>query len=306
MANTDLQQRNETPYFAPTADVNTNTDPYLVPTDGKIISAQNNGTDEAPILPVLLKIRGTLAGLRGAIIGDFAGAVMYTVKKLYADSVGGSSTFAPGQNDGDIYALNDIVARAGDIKSIAGAATIQQTITSLVGNIAANVGDMIATLGNIKALAVGAKVQVGPDANQRLEHLSPYLRWVDTSTGGGDANPPGATALPNQLRALNVPKAFASITTNMGGAVVINASASIASVTVDASKFTITFATAFNSANWSVATNVVEDRIHNVTIRNKTATTCEVWVYDSAGYVNPGLIQTPSSVDLVFFGRQDT
>jgi hypothetical protein len=74
VANTDLQQRNETPYFAPTADVNTNTDPYLVPTDGKIISAQNNGTDEAPILPVLLKIRGTLAGLRGAIIGDFAGA----------------------------------------------------------------------------------------------------------------------------------------------------------------------------------------------------------------------------------------
>ena len=42
MADIDLTQYNGTPVFPTTADVGTNADPYLTPTDGKIITATSN------------------------------------------------------------------------------------------------------------------------------------------------------------------------------------------------------------------------------------------------------------------------
>lgn len=89
MADTDLTQYNGTPSFPATADVGTGTDPYLVPTDGKLITALSNLINEAPANRSLQRVKDLLLGLRGAVLGDFLGAVQKSFKSIYVDGTGG-------------------------------------------------------------------------------------------------------------------------------------------------------------------------------------------------------------------------
>jgi len=239
VANTDLQQRNETPYFAPTADVNTNTDPYLVPTDGKIVSAQSNGTDEAPILPVLLTIRGTLAGLRGALVGDFAGAVQKTVRSFYADDTGGNT---------HAKAAGTIVAK--------------QQLRAEIDGIVAEAGDIVATTGKIRALGDYVQALVngfiaGNTATAEYSNLTAgILRFLGTTAT--NSNPARGTSLKNQLRAVNVLKYSGRIKI-IGGVITVeegagNWSASIVTLggKTYAQRLRITLGDAFANADYSV------------------------------------------------------
>lgn len=91
----DLQQYNGSASFPATADVGTNADPYLIPTDGPIVCADNNGLNQAPVNRVTKRIKELLLGLRGATIGDFAGAIQKTFKSLHVDGGGGSTSTQP-------------------------------------------------------------------------------------------------------------------------------------------------------------------------------------------------------------------
>jgi hypothetical protein len=268
MANTDLQQRNETPYFAPTADVNTNTDPYLVPTDGKIISAQNNGTNEAPILPVLLKIRGTLAGLRGALVGDFAGAVQKTVRSFYADDTGGNT---------HAKAAGTIVAK--------------QQLRAEIDGIVAEAGDIVATTGKIRALGDYVQALVngfiaGNTATAEYSNLTAgILRFLGTTAT--NSNPARGTSLKNQLRAVNVLKYSGRIKI-IGGVITVeegagNWSAStviLAGKTYD-HRLRITLADAFANIDYSVTYGMnINDNEGNVPIPITMEDTLAVGQFD--------------------------
>ena len=94
MSDTDLTQYNGTASFPVTADIGTGADAFLVPTDGKLITALSNLINEAPVNRSLRRVKDLLLGLRGATIGDFAGAAMKTFNALHIDGVGGLGSTA--------------------------------------------------------------------------------------------------------------------------------------------------------------------------------------------------------------------
>lgn len=94
MSNADLTQYNGTQAFPATADVGTNADPYLTPTDGFKITALSNLVNEAPVNVSLKRIKDLLLGLRGATIGDFAFASRKTFHSLVIDGIGGAVSTA--------------------------------------------------------------------------------------------------------------------------------------------------------------------------------------------------------------------
>jgi len=89
MSDADLTQYNGTSAFPSTADVGTNADTFLVPTDDKVITALSNIAGEAPVRRSIDRLKDYYLGLRGAVIGDFLGAVQKTLKSFYVDGTGG-------------------------------------------------------------------------------------------------------------------------------------------------------------------------------------------------------------------------
>ena len=94
MADADLTQYNGSSAFPTPADVGTNADTYLVPTDDKIITALSNLAGEAPVRRSLERLKDYYLGLRGAVLGDFLGAAMKTLKSLQVDGTGGAAATA--------------------------------------------------------------------------------------------------------------------------------------------------------------------------------------------------------------------
>lgn len=95
MSNADLTQYNGSQAFPATADVGTNADPYLTPTDGFTITALSNLVNEAPVNVSLRRLKDYVLGLRGAIIGDFVGASRKTFKAVDIDGAGGLASGSP-------------------------------------------------------------------------------------------------------------------------------------------------------------------------------------------------------------------
>ena len=95
MSGTDLAQYNGTPSFPPRTDVGTNSDQYLTVTDGPIVSADSNAAGRAPVNLSIKRVKDLLLGLRGAIIGDFAGAVQKSLRGLVVDAQGGNTVTPP-------------------------------------------------------------------------------------------------------------------------------------------------------------------------------------------------------------------
>lgn len=188
MADADLTQYNGTPAWVATADVATAADTYLEPTDFKKITALDNGLNKAPVNRALSRIKDLLIGLRGATVGDFAGAVPRVFKSLWVDpTAGGISPSA----DGDI--------------------------TAYVGNVRAGINSYAdgAFVGQLAAV-------IGLYASATLARLLQYsLQLEGTTTGTFGANPPLATSVKNELRAKNMPKAWGWVSIQAG---VVNAS----------------------------------------------------------------------------------
>lgn len=196
MSNTDLQQFNGTQVFPARADVGTNADEYLIPTDGPVITAQSNNTDEGPVYPSLTRLKNYILGLRGAIVGDFMGAVRKTLYAVEVDGVGGNNSAAA---TGEIRAKNDISTSLGSLFTL--------------------IGDVIASSGNFVLQSTAGIVRVAVSPAQRAELRNASLRWLATATGAGDANPPQGTSIKNQLRAINTPKVAAYVVMPLGGPV---------------------------------------------------------------------------------------
>lgn len=183
MANIDLQQYDGTAAFPATADVGTPADPMLLPTDGPIVSADSNLTDEAPVNISLKRAKDLLLGIRDAVIGDRVTAARKTVNRLQADAVGGQAVTAAA---GEVVAENDI--------------------RSLNGSLRAENGNVFADLF----------LQAGAAVAQRMRHYAYGLEWLATAIGAGDANPPWGTAVPNKLTAKSVLKHYMRVSSVSG------------------------------------------------------------------------------------------
>jgi hypothetical protein len=275
MSNTDLQQFNGTQEFPATADVGTNADTYLIPTDGKLITADSNLTNQAPANPSKQRIKNLYLGLRAATIGDFMGAIRKTFKSLHVDGTGGATSAIP----------------AGEIEAAS-------NITSTGGNVEATVGDLLAPGGsctvdqNVTAGAAvisdGGLVISGNAAGEHTELTEARLEFLDTGTGSGDANPPQGTAIPNQQRAINIPKCSAFINMAMAGTIGSFAGHGIASAAInggDSTRIDITFTTAFDDTNFTFLTGptragaaaILAMPFERLDLRTTTGTSVQVW-----------------------------
>lgn len=183
MANIDLQQYDGTASFPATADVGTPADPMLLPTDGPIVSADSNLTDEAPVNISLKRVKDLMLGLRDALIGDRVAAARKTVNRLQADGTGGLPVTAAA---GEVVAENDI--------------------RSLNGSLRAENGNVFADLF----------LQAGAAVAQRLRHHDYGLEWLATAIGAGDANPPWGASVPNKLTAKSVLKHYMRVSSVAG------------------------------------------------------------------------------------------
>lgn len=295
MADSNLQQYNGTPIFPSTADVNTNADPYLLPTDGPVVTADSNPLGYAPVNKGLKKMRDWVVGLRGALVGDFAGAVQKSVKSFYADLTGGATHTKP----------------AGTITA-SGPAAPGVAIEAETGDIQATDGDILALTGKIRALVDYIQSVTNGFISGDLS-IPAYagldrgiLRFIGTVSAG--SNPAATTAMKNQLRALNIPKAWVSFTTNgaVGTACIVSDGQGIASVVRTTTYFTVTFAAAFDSAEYAVTYSLTDYPQHWIGVTNKLAGSCDVVVFDTVGILDPVNIDTTKRVDLHFHGRQTT
>lgn len=183
MANIDLQQYDGTASFPATADVGTAADPMLLPTDGPIVTADSNLTDEAPVNSSLKRVKDLLLGIRDGIFGDRVGAVRKTVNRMQADGVGGQAVTAAA---GEVVAENDI--------------------RSLNGSLRAENGNVFADLF----------LQAGAAMAQRMRHYSFGLEWIATAIGAGEANPPWGASVPNKLTAKSVLKHYMRVSSVAG------------------------------------------------------------------------------------------
>jgi hypothetical protein len=205
MSNTDLQQYNATPSFPSTANVNTNADPYLLPTDGPLVTADSNAVLQAPVNSSLKAMRDWVVGLRGAIIGDFAGAVQKTVRSWYANLTGGTTH-----------------TKAAGTITASGPAAPGVAIEAETGDIQATAGDILALTGKIRALVDYIQSVTNGFISGDLS-IPAYagldrgiLRFIGTVSSG--SNPARGTSLKNQLRAKNIPKGYMYVTF-AGGAI---------------------------------------------------------------------------------------
>lgn len=185
MADSDLTQYDGTPAWVATADVGTAADPYFEPTDFKKITALDNGLNKAPVNRALSRAKDLLIGLRGAVFGDFTGAVQRTLKSLQVTGLTAGAISTANLGDIETNWPNGAV-RASD------------------GNVYA----AFSLIGGLECLIGGA------GSFARLRNYK--LDYEGTGTGTFDANPPLATVVKNQLRAKNIPKAYGWISLQAG------------------------------------------------------------------------------------------
>ncbi len=295
MADADLTIYPGTPAFPTTAALNAGTDSILVITDQKKITGEDNAAGKAPVNRALKKLRDQYLGLRDATLGDVTGAVKKTFKSIYADATGGAThTKAAGTltaAGGGMAGVPAIEAETGDIRATQ-------------HNIHAVNGDIIADAGIIQALNL---YFISGDLAASYSKLAQaFLLFVGTVASG--SNPASTVATPNQLRALNIPKAWASFTTNgmVGSACIVSDAHAITSVTRSVTRFTITFATAFDNAEWSHTSGTTNLQGIWVDVTNKAAGSCDVHIYDTLGIKDPVTVDTDRRVSMHFFGRQTT
>lgn len=163
MSNADLTQYNGTQAFPASADVGTNADQYLVPTDGKLITALSNILNEAPVNVALHRLKDYVLGLRGAIIGDFAAANRKTLHSLLVDANGGLASALSG---GYVQSLYGFLSGAfGAIQSSLTPASLAFTGTVASGS---NPAGTAAAANTLDALMI-------PKA---------WIRWETNGLGG--------------------------------------------------------------------------------------------------------------------------
>ena len=201
----DLQQYNRPAANAEAANAaNALTSALLLPTDGKLISADANGTGKAPVNKGTKALADYVTGVRCAIFGNCAGVNQRTLKSLQIDGTGGAVN---GLAAGDLDVSGDTTL--GGLLTVAGniVGALQATID---GRIRSTNGDIEALNGSLIA---GNSVTPAYSTLQRS-----LLLFVGTAVTG--SNPARGTSIKNQLRAKNTPKHWIRVS-GTGGAVTL-------------------------------------------------------------------------------------
>lgn len=279
MADSNLQQYNGAASFPARTDVGTNADPFLAPTDGPVVTAESNALGFAPVNRALKRVKDLLLGLRGATIGDFAGAVRKSFYSFYADGQGGNTQVKPA---GNIHALNSIIAESGDL---------------------------VAELGAVES-TVGP-VRTGNAGGERCQQFKGAILWSSVTGGASGGNPAAIVPLANQVRPLNTCKAWALFQSDGIAGPVVNLidGASVGSVVKTATDFVVTFSTAFDSADYcvdlSVEMLVADAVLYDAKVVGKTTNTATVRIWTNGP---PGWAATTDThiIHLVAYGRQTT
>lgn len=245
MALPDVQQKNVTAAEAAAAHaLDPLTGQFLEPVDGKGMCADNFSTGKSPVNLALTQLKRLGAGLRGAILGDFAGAVQKSVKSLYINLTGGTThTQAPGT-----VRITGTGVRANDVVLVD-----VGTITTLDGNVKTNTGNLI-------GLDPESYVQLGLQASgERSFHTTRRIVFDGVTTGGTGSNPPqGTTGLANSLLAANIPKAFCCVRMSAPGVVDSFEGFGVASVEVVGHFFFFfQLASSFSSTNFTILTGPI-------------------------------------------------
>jgi len=301
MANTDLQQWNAPQYWPEAADVGTNADPYLIPVDGKFITADSNLNNQAPINVSQRVDKQLYMGLRAATIGDFTGAIRKTFKSIHVDALAGVTSTIPAgtiQASGDITSTaGNVISTVGDLLAPGGSCTVDQNVTAG----AAVVSD-------------GGLVISGNAVGEHAELTEALLKYFNTGTGSGDANPPQGTAIANQMRAKNIPKTSLFIDVAPG---VVNSfeGFGIQSVVINAGDskiLDITFAAGFDNGSYSLKSGATRDGaaavlalpFERVDMRTNTTCSVQVWSIVAGTPVDFALTGVKFSLDID--GQQTT
>lgn len=268
MADTDLTQYDGSPAFPSTVDVGTSADPYLVPTDGKFVTASSNLADEAPVNRALERVKDLLLGLRGSLIGDFAGASRKTVYSLWADGSGGLANALPA---GCITADSDITSSFGSVTSVNGDVNAQKN-TSVI--------------------------RAGSDPGQVAEHRVQKYAFRNTTTGSStSANPPQGTVIANELRAINIPKVSAFIVMSPGTISSFDGHGVLSCALDGAATVQVNFAANFDNTRYTVKTGAVWDGTNLLLpveiVGGRTTAHCRLMVWN---------ITTGSFVDFTVLG----
>lgn len=291
MANTDLEQYDGTSSFPATADVGTSADEFLEPTDGPLISANDNGLNTAPVNKALRRCKDLLLGIRDGIFGDRPGSVLYTLRSLQVDGGGGNaSTVGDGQIQaaGNVITLNDFSAPIGN-------ARIHQEISSDIGDFVARAGSMYARMTSA-AFAVLTNRSVA------------FIGTAATSS-----NPAQGTSIKNVLVAKNTPKCAAFIRMTAPGVIADFEGYGILNVTIDSTahgQFNITFKDSFDNTRYTCTSGKVYmggllyDIVEAPSLR--TVSTAALGVYDNTGAAVDLLTMVSVSCSVEFNGQQTT
>lgn len=225
--------------------------PIEVPEPGEKVKA-------APDFDPIGSIRAAFQKLANRTAGLVLGGV--SLKRVYSDRFGKNATPA-GVQDGDIYALNKLVA------------------------------------DNTTDIPLG-----------RADLTGRKLAFTTVTAGSDGSNPPRMELLQNELRALNTPKAWAYLTTDVagGGTIIMEDGCNIAAIgpvfVAGQNRIRFAFAGALKDAKYSVVPVASRDAgatfIH-AWPRDKTTTT-----FDIAFDVDPRTV--PIYLDLHVFGRQNS
>lgn len=320
MALADMQQRNVTAAEAAAAHAE---DPltatFLEPTESKAQCADNYAAGYAPVNPALTKARQFIAGIRGAIFGDFTGAVQRSLKSLFVEPNGGTPhsetpgtvlIFGTGANN--VVAFRLVTGRlrvGGDIISDLGNVVVQ------MGSVFTNAGNFQTQSGNFVSDSSSSYVNMGT-TGERSFLTSRLVRFVGTTTLTTGSNPPQGTVIKNELRAINTPKCEAYIKI-VAGVVTGYPGYGIGNVEIDTVlpyMINITFAANFVNTDYTVRGGAVDmtgstanpyEPVENISAR--AVNSCQVYLQNIK---TPGPLIINSGVTISFSieinGQQST
>ena len=273
----------------------------LLPVDGKKITADNNAAGRAPVNRSLKQLKQMLIGVHDGIFGSRSGSTRRTLKSLEVDGTGGAASTIPA---GDIKALGNVTAAAGDLLAPAGAVTAAGIVQSTGGSLVSQAADLIAA-------ATTSLVRIGLSPAQRVEIGNHMLRFLTTGTGSADANPPQGTSIKNQQRAKNLVKANAFVEMQAANAISSYDGNGVAAAVISGgTAIKITFVDAFDDTRYSVTTADVYQaagvryEIQELTYL-RTTTECFFAALTSAGSV-VDFTATPVSFSFTVVGKQTT
>lgn len=215
----DLQQYSRPAANAEAANAaNALTSSLLLPTDGKLITADANSAGKAPVNRGLKQLADLAAGVWCGTFGNCAGVHSRTLKSLHVDGSGGVNSSATSGNaliHGGVEAqTGDIVSDLGDLVAAVG------NINAFTGKIHALSGDIVADLGVVQAL--NGFVIAGDPTTPRYGQLSKggmYLYGTLTTNSG--ANPAQGVSIKNQQRAKNIVKHYIRVATNSANTIIL-------------------------------------------------------------------------------------